>query len=128
MATGATTMRWDVDGTDVLTGGADYLDGRPALVVPSAVRDVYFSDVPAIYNNAPEGDPWAAWLIDQERVPLDKVLDAVWSLRTGRYPTATPGASAPGASATPESPASAAIAPPSVGDAGLADPDFATAP
>ena len=106
-----TFLQWEVDGADVLTGGATYEGGRLALAVTKPVLDAYFAGLPAkTFNPA---DPDASWLIEQQRVPLDAVLAAVLGLRSGAHPTPTPAAEA----TVPP----IFIAPPDVGDAGLAD-------
>ena len=108
-----TFLQWEVEGDDVLTGGATYEGNRHALAVTKPVLDAYFEGLPATTFN-PQ-DPESLWVIEQQRVPLEAVLAAVLGLRSGAHPTPTPAAEA---TAPP-----VFIAPPSVGDAGLADSD-----
>jgi hypothetical protein len=106
-----TYVQWEIDGSDVITGGADYVDGRQAIAVSRAVLDAYFPGLPATTGGAPAGVE-ANWIIEQQRVPVDMLVAAVQGVRSGAVTlTAEP----------TQAPASGGgiFTPPDTGDAGL---------
>ncbi len=107
-----TFVQWEIDGSDVSTGGVNYEEDRLALVVSRPVLAAYFPGLAATAAGAAEGAE-ANWVIEQRRVPVEMLVAAVQGVRSGAVSTAE--------SEQPATPRSGGgiFTPPDTGDAGL---------